>query len=364
MCLFFRTSYDGGMCMAVHLLKRSTFWFLALIFFILIADITLVHVLSFAQEEQMLVYAVLFDFMLVIPFLYWLGFSRRKGKSIATLLPLPILGALAAWLLLPATMRNQVWHAVWPIELLIIGAEVAFIGYEIRLVYRFYCRFRQIARHEDNTGEALRLTVHETLGKGKLASIMLHDVSAIYYLLFSWKSKRTPDREGSYSFTYHRKTSQILYAAIFTKILVFESVVVHLLVQQWSHWAAWMMTIASVWLIALIWSDSRASVLQPIILDKDRLRLRYGLRIQADVPIELIAKATSALEYNPDQKEQNDAAMPLLSIPNVRIELKHSITVQTLLFLPRKVTTIFLALDEPAALVLEIEKLNSRISPI
>ncbi|MCD9022554.1 hypothetical protein [Cohnella silvisoli] len=340
--------------MVVHKLQRSTFWFFAITLLILMTDIISVRAFSLVEEDPVFVYAVMFDFMLVIPFLYWLFILRKKGKSIAKILPFPIVGALAVWLVLPAPMRSTVWNAVWPVELLIIVAEIAVIGYEIRTVYRVIKSFRSVSRQEPDTAEALRKAVRDGVGQGKLASLVLHDASLVYYLLFSWrKGKRVSD--GTNLFSYHRKTNQVLYSAIITKIIIIEGIVVHLLLQQWSHWTAWILTIADLWLLALIWGDCRASVLQPIRIIGDSVRLRYGLRIQADIRLEDIADISSVREFHPDAKELKDAASSLVT-PNIRIELKRPAKVNGLLFLPREVTRIYMALDEPEAFVQELRK--------
>lgn len=75
------------------------------------------------------------------------------------------------------------------------------------------------------------------------------------------------------------------------------------------------------------------------------------MRIRADIPLEEISDAASAREYQPDPEEQKKAALPIVGTPNVRIELKHPVMVEGLLFLPRKVSVIFLALDEPERFV-------------
>jgi hypothetical protein len=337
----------------VYKLRRSTVWFLAAAMVIVLADMISVRVFLLAEEEPMLVYAVLFDFMLVIPFLYWLMILRRKGKSIAKIMAFPLLGALAAWLILPSAQRSTVWNAVWPVELLIIAAEVAFIVYELRVAYRVIRGFREVARNEPDTAEALRAAVHDGFGRNKLASLLLHDLNLAYYLLFSWKRKRRTDSDNATTFSYHKKTNQVLYSAILTKIILIEGVAVHLLLQQWSHWAAWILTIADLWLLALIWGDCRASVLQPVSVVNGTLRLRYGLRIQADVPLEGISEITSAREFRPDSQEQRISALPILGTPNVRIEMNEPIRVNGLLFLPREVKMIYLTLDEPERFVRE-----------
>lgn len=342
--------------MTIPKLQRSTFWFVAIAMLIVLTDMIAVRTISFAEEDPVMVYAVMFDLMLVVPFLCWLLVLRKKGKSIAKIVAFPLLGALTAWLVLPPSQRGMVWNAVWPVELLLVAAELAFIGYEIRIVYRLVKGFLKVSRQEPDTAEALRIAVHDRIGKGKLASLLLHDASLAYYLLFSWRRKSNSDPSGGASlYSYHKRTNQVLYSAIFTKIILIEGIVVHLLLQQWSHWAAWIFTIADLWLLAIIWGDCRASILQPVKLAGGTLRLRYGLRIQADIPMEDIANVASEREYHPDPREQRHAALPLLGTPNIRIELKQPLKVNGILFLPRTVTLIFLALDEPDAFVRKIE---------
>ncbi len=89
------------------------------------------------------------------------------------------------------------------------------------------------------------------------------------------------------------------------------------------------------------------SAIQPLEVREDYLRIRYGMRIQADVPFSRIAAVDTALEFHPDKNEAKKAALPVVT-PNVRIALTGPLTVQTLLFRSRPVTTIYLALDDPS----------------
>jgi hypothetical protein len=201
----------------------------------------------------------------------------------------------------------------------------------------------------------LRKAVHDGIGQGKLASLVLHDASLMYYLLFSWRRRHEINSGSAFLFSYHKNTNQVLYSAIITKIIFIEGIIVHLLLQQWSHWAAWILTIADLWLLALIWGDCRASVLQPVKINGNTVRLRYGLRIQADIRLEDIVDVSSAREFHPDAKELKDAVSSLIT-PNIRIELKQPTMVNGLLFIPRKVKILYLALDKPEAFVQELRK--------
>ncbi|WP_068774371.1 hypothetical protein [Paenibacillus sp. FJAT-26967] len=346
----------------LHRFHRSTIYFTVFVLLTLLANLTAVRTVTLTAENSVVVYAILFDFMLAIPVCYWLFILRRKGKSVLKALPLTFIGALAAWFILPVSLRSTAWDIIWPIEFLIIFVEVLFVGYEIRVVYRVVKHFRQVIKTEPDRGEALRITVKEKLGQGKLASLLLHDATMVYYLCFSWRRRKTsaPIESGN-SFTYHRTTGQILHAAIFTKILLIESVVIHLLIQQWSHMAAWILTLANLWLLLLLWADCRVSVLRPVQITKGVLRLRYGLRIQADIPLCDIESAESAREYAPDSKEQRDAVLPVLATANVRLRLSRPASAQCLLFMPRHVSSIYLALDEPDLFIRQLhEKMSEQ----
>jgi hypothetical protein len=338
--------------MLTYKLPRSTVWFMMITSFVILSDFTIARFLTSTSEDKLVVYAILFDLMLVIPILYWLFIVRKSKQSLTKVLFLPLLGAALTWLFLPIHLRSTVWEVLVPFEALFFAVEAVFIVYEMRILLQIMRRVRQISQQEQNFGEALRITIEEKMGYGKLASIVLHDATMLYYLLFSWKNKRIElQSETTAYFTYHRNTSQVLMYAIFTKIILVEGFAVHLLMQQWSSIAAWIFTIADIWLLVLIWADCRASILNPIKLEAGLLRLRVGLRIQADIPLDCIAAVTSSSQFQLNNNDRKEAVEPIFGTPNVKIDLIRPIRVQSLLFMPRNVQIIYLALDEPDAFV-------------
>ncbi|WP_212961737.1 hypothetical protein [Cohnella xylanilytica] len=331
---------------------RSGLRFLLIATAILLSDTTLVRTLPSADNDRVLAYAVIFDFALVIPLLYWWLVARRKGKPVWKAIPFTGLGAVVAWLVLPAALKSRAFEVMWPLELSIVAFEVALIGYELRLLYRFIGRLRRVKRTEPETSEALRVAIREEFGDSKLAAFVLHDASLVYFLFFSWR-RRAKTEAAEPGYTYHRKTSLILYAGIITHMIAFEGAIVHLLVHQWSPWAAWLLTAADVWLLALLWADCRASALRPVRLSGGTIRLRYGLRIQADVPLEAIAEIASNSSFEPDAAEQRSFALPILGTPNVRIRFNRPLRVNGL-FWPRKAEGVYLAMDDPHAFVRDV----------
>ncbi|MBE9916802.1 hypothetical protein G8C92_22550 [Paenibacillus donghaensis] len=330
--------------------RKSINWaallFLGCFCLITLTDNYVARKAPFASDQRVLSYALLIDYVLVIPLMYWLLIVRKKGGGVLKALQIILPCAVLAWFALPASGRELLTNASLPLKLLIAAFEALVIFIEVKIAYGLVKRYREVRLMESSTAEALRISV--TKGRNKpsvLASLIVNDLLMVYYLFFSWKRKGVPSQLGVLSFTYHRKSGQMLLAAVFTHIIVIEAFAMHLLVANWSAIAAWILTGADIWLLSHLWADSRASALQPLEVRENQLRIRYGMRIQADIPYDCIARVDTALEFHPDKAESKHAVLPVVT-PNVRIKLSKQMEVQSLLFLPRKVDTIFLAVDE------------------
>ncbi|MBB6669852.1 hypothetical protein [Cohnella nanjingensis] len=330
--------------------SRSILRFLIVAAFIVCSDTLIARWLPHASEDdRQLGYAILFDFMILIPLAYWFLVARKPQAKKSRVLLLPAAGAALAWFILPAAMRGTVWRTAWYVELLIIAVEAAVVFYEMRVIYLIVRSFLAARRTQPDTPEALRFAVERTAGQGKLASVWLHDMLMVYYLFFSWGSRSARAVSAAErSFAYHRNNHHAILLAIVTKILVFEAVAVHWMAAMWSPIAAWILTAASGWLIAWLWADYRASVLQPVRIEGDRIKLRYGLRIQADVPLDRIeAVEAVASETKIDPAVRRAAAEPIFGQANVCLVLRKPLRVSGMLFLPREVSYLYLTLDAP-----------------
>ncbi|MFF2483879.1 hypothetical protein [Paenibacillus sp. NPDC058071] len=336
---------------------RSLYLFAAIAALVLCVDTVTARI---APQDRLLAYAVLFDFVVVIPFCYWLLVIRNSGKKLKSLLPFPLLGAIAAWFALPASVKSMAWDVIWPVELAIVAIEASLIYIEIRLLIAIVKQIKERKRTEPDTVEAIRHVCKDRLGDRRIGSFIAHDVAMFYYFFFSW-GKRKRDKalaiENANVYTYHRETNQVLLAAFVTKLIVLESVVVHLLLAMWSPLVAWIVTISELWLLILLWADTRAAVMQPIRIGKEGIRLRYGLRLQADFRWENLLSvdwAKSGYELTGEEKRQ--AASPAVGTPNVRLALKSEQRVDGFFFQPMRTSLIYLAIDRPSDFVAEANR--------
>ncbi|WP_127530590.1 hypothetical protein [Paenibacillus kobensis] len=303
--------------------------------------------------------AVMIDFIVIVPLLFYWLVARRQSKTVLTaaaplakVMPWAALGAVIAWL----SLHNRMQVSLWTVELILLPVEALFIGWELRSAISVYRKLRK--QQQTESGQPLPEALAAVLGPGKLKAYIRHDVSVLYYLLGSWKAVVPKSRPGEQVFTYHRTTGLFVTFALLTKVLLFEAVVVHLFVRMWSETLAWIATFGTVWLIALIWADCRRSALEPVRLTGSSVKIRHGLRLQADVPYSLIASVQTGIELKPSKQQRRDSAEPMLGTANVCIVLREPFIVEGLLFQPRQVTFIYLTLDEPEAFAGACSNLN------
>lgn len=348
--------------------RGSLLLFLMLAVLIYTIDMVLVRIVPVSPSEssdRWLIGAICFDYVIVVPLLYYALVLRKREKHWKTLkraLPIAALGGLILLAALPSNLRGAVFIA----EALLLPIEAVFLTVELRLALTVYRTVRRMRREGRTFPEALQ----EALSTGRFAAFLRHDLLVIYYLFGSWRGRKAVSRSAAAHssdshtgdrFTYHRQTSLFLFAAMLTKVLVFESIVVHLLVLMLNDYAAWIMTAGSVWLIALLWADCRRSVLEPIRMTQDRLVLRYGLRLNGDLPYSAIADIQSGMDLQPTKEERKHCAITPMVTPNVRITLREPVTLEGLLCQQRKVHSIYMAVDSPDAFV---ESLRRRLSNI
>jgi len=336
--------------------------YLPIILLILLVDssILLFHP---SANDKLLAYAVVFDLVIVVPLLYVWFYVRSGTKPLWTALPLPIIGAALAWVLLPQEHKAIALQA----ELFLLPIEAGLLLFEGRLLIKAFRSYRTLRHTEVDRFEALRTLVQQKLGKGKPASLLLHDLTALMAIAGSWGVRARAERQmitdaatsdvsdsDGAVFTYHRESSRVVYAALFTKILLIEGFLVHLLVMQWSTLAAWILTVFDLWLLFYIWADCRLSLIRPIRLTSHTLHLRCGLQIQADIPLASIESIQYAMSFEIPKEEQATSAS-LVGSANIRIQLREPLPITSMLFMPLTVSTIYLTMDQPKPFIRALE---------
>ncbi|MGH7542029.1 MAG: hypothetical protein ACRELC_13630, partial [Gemmatimonadota bacterium] len=239
------------------------------------------YVLSLPTDRHALEIGVTLDLTVFVPVLYWLVLVRGRGWPLASVLPVFLASLLLASFMLPAGRHGT----LDVIKYLAAAAELALVGVLVHRTARAI-RYGRATRNGDAL-ERARSAVRDALGDSRAADVIAFEAAMLWYALFSWRMRSRAAAEPR-SFTYHEKTG---YGALVVALLLgiaVEVIAIHALLARWSVSVAWIATALSLYGILWIIGDLRAVQLRPIVLEADRLVVRFGLRWSLDVPLRQI----------------------------------------------------------------------------
>lgn len=335
-------------------LRRRIGYFALLCLVIIVTDLLIVRSAIFEGNYQLLTIGIALDLVFVIPLLMYVLVIRKLEKEIAVLLPVALLGYMLLLLLIPDSGQ----HIVEIVKYVILPMELIIFSYVIVKSYRAMRYNRQQQAVQVNAIEQLRGYLEQVYGQSRLVKLLIHELSIIYYSIFAWRAKRYTQVDLQ-TYSYHKHSNWLITILFLCKILIIEGVCIHILLMQWSHLAAWLLTIGNAYVILLLIADYRAMCLNPIVVTKETIDLTYGLQMKANIAIDEIDSIT-VIQYEKLSKEKMNASIvPLVVEPNVLIRLKAHRPIETMFGRQQRVNEIYLFVDSPHALQAE---LNERLT--
>ncbi|MEM6723610.1 MAG: hypothetical protein AAF598_06200, partial [Bacteroidota bacterium] len=154
------------------------------------------------------------------------------------------------------------------------------------------------------------------------AKLVTQEIATFYYAFLSWK-KPMELPEGVPYFTSYKRTGywSVLIAIAFVALV--ELFAMHLLIQQWSETAAWIVSILSVYGYIFLLGDAAALIKRPSFLTASALHFRLGFRWKAIIPLDQIQAVLPIKRL--DKTTMLD--LSLLNSPKYLIQLRKPITV-------------------------------------
>jgi hypothetical protein len=130
-----------------------------------------------------------------------------------------------------------------------------------------------------------------------------------------------------------------------------EAIGVHFLVRRFGPAAT--ITAAVLHGYALLWllGDARALKLRPIVVEGDVLRLRLGLRWEADIPLAQIERVETALRPG-----ETGMRLAVLGSPNLRLVLREPAELYGPVGIRRTSKDLLLLVDDPKALAALVQR--------
>lgn len=289
--------------------------------------------LSFASN-----FALPFDLMVCVPAAFYLLVVRRAGLS-------PLLALPAIWLggLVSARFVDPGQPSILPLlgaAVLAVEAVVA-----VRETRRFVGGYRAARAASDNPLDWFSAAFCVLVRNERAARMAGLECTMWYYAAASWRC--APHVPAGYrAFSSHRKSGYVAMVGVLLGLVAVETFAVHLMTARFSVPAACALTAlsayAAVWMVA----ETRAVVLNPLLVGNGELVARWGMLACERVPLDLIAYVGDHEPAVPKRERLDLAAMGGRA---VWIELEQLLEVRGALGKPRLVRALKVSPDEAAA---------------
>lgn len=266
-------------------------------------------------------WGVTFDLTLTIPLVWYLVVVRSGAARPMTLAPVFVVCMMLAAFVVPRG-QQQFLHDLRYLSAPLEIVTLIFLGQRLAKV-----------RDVESATRAM-------FGHSRVADFVASEVSILWYALFCWR-KKAPE-EG---FTIHQRNGWGTIAACIVAMIGFESIGMHLLVQQWSVTAAWVVTALDVYGVLWIIGDYHALRLRPTYAADGILHLRYGLRWNAEIPLTEI-ESIDDVSGEADWKRKNVLKMAMLDEPKYLVKLRRPVTVNGLAGIRRTIDAIAVLPDD------------------
>ena len=219
-------------------------------------------------------------------------------------------------------------------------------GFFIYLLYRIK---KVIATYKSERGnyyfneDALYAAISKVIGTNMLIRFAFSEILVFFYTILGWMLKK-PDTSRGMLFTYHKSTQ---YGVLIWVILISTIVttpIFHFLLMQWHVSVAWIVTGLTIYGLIWFYGDYSAIKHKPIVLTKDKMLIRIGIRWKADINLSNIENIKNHMV---EEEEKEYTEMTILNEKNVFITLHKPIVAESLFGITKTICKIALYVDKP-----------------
>ncbi|SDK46581.1 hypothetical protein [Sediminibacillus albus] len=229
------------------------------------------------------------DLVIILPLvLYFFGFKKRVSWLV--LCAFILWGLLLANWMIPSEADAYLSYFTQSVIVIESGVIVLELMLFAIIVKRFPVLLKNYRKEKNfhyhfllSFSAAIQSTFsfkNEKLNKFQLTlRILATDIAAIYYSLFSWRKSVPAIVQGkAHSFTFHKDGSYLGVFIMLVHAMVLEIIAVHIMVAQYSHTAAWIVTGLDIYTLLFIIADYQAIRLSPVVLDSKGIHFQKGIR--------------------------------------------------------------------------------------
>jgi len=233
------------------------------------------------KKHPELAIGIVYDLTLLAPILFLILAKRYKLKLFLAI-PVFTIGVLLSTFLLPENQQEHLdlikTFALPMVELVVVAV----------FIYKIYCiskAFRlNAAKATIDFYDLSKLSANTVFGTSRFASFFASEISMLYYAFFAWRPKKT----DLATFTNYKESSYIAYCGALLIVIGIESYTLHTLLIKWNVWAAWLLTITSIYTAVMVIGHIKALVLRKSVLTSNMLTLKNGLIGDIKIPLHQI----------------------------------------------------------------------------
>ncbi len=304
----------------------------------------------FQQNPSSLAWAISLDFILTIPFVYFLLIRKRKDIPKITVVSLSIIGMITASLVIPA--EHQSFLSSVKVFILPV-LELILLSY---LVFQARSIIQEFKIKKDNTldfFDALNIACAKVL-PSRAGKVLATEIALFYYLFFAKKNVCLNENE----FSYYKKNGIRTVIGVFIGLVFIETGIVHILVDKWNGTVAWVLTglgfYTAIQIIALL----RSMNMRPIKIDftHQKIVFKYGFFCQTSVAFQEIKAIELCKKSLPsDNSITQFSPFGMLDNHNIILHLNSKHEIQKIYGLTKAFNSLAIYVDEAEEFVNKIK---------
>lgn len=278
---------------------------------------------SLYHQHPFFAVAISIDFTLVLPLVYLL-FIRKTSIPKVTVVPVFIVCLVVAIKSIPMDAQYVLrWVKFWVLPLVELSV-LSFVGYKFYLLRK---AFKQQNRKVIDFYDALQEACNQAF-PGLAGKLLASELSMLYYSFIAWGKPSYQENE----FTIHKQSGVLVVLSFIIGLVVIETGVLHLLLQEWNAIVAWVLTGLSVYSGFQIFGFIKSIPRRPVLVSEDSIQLRFGMMAQVDVPFTAVKRVDLFKKELPEGSPIVELSPlgPLSGGHNARITLKRQLTLEKL----------------------------------
>ena len=321
--------------------------FSSLIFLLLIGYLT-VQLPVFSAKPSLLSFGITFDFLVTIPFLYYL-IIRKTTISNQSVSVLVTINLILLSLILPK--QNQLYIHYFTNWIAPVF-EVIILFFILKKVKRSLQKVKNTNSDVSDFFSVLKAVSQDVLPK-RLAIFFTTEIAAFYYGFINWKTKKLSENE----FSYHKKNTIITTLIAFIFVAIIEISTIHHILIKKNAFIAWLLFVLSIYTILQLIGFMRAMPKRPIVITDKGILLRYSILAEAFIPFNNIKDISiNTKEISDKDSFQYLSPFGKMEGNNVQIMLINSVVVTGFYGKKSEVTNLVLFVDKKEDFVVNVQK--------